>query len=91
MNVGRRCRIQRAIIDRDVHIPEGTTIGYDAEADRQRYFVTEKRHHCGDAGLLAVRESGDGGLLYLRNEVTGHGSQVTGMLPGVGPWVSGLR
>ena len=27
--------------DRDVHIPEGTTIGYDAEADRQRYFVTE--------------------------------------------------
>jgi len=26
---------------RDVHIPEGTTIGYDAEADRERYFVTE--------------------------------------------------
>ena len=41
VNIGRRCRIQRAIIDRDVHIPEGTTIGYDAEADRQRYFVTE--------------------------------------------------
>ena len=31
----------KAILDRDVHIPEGTTIGYDAEADRQRYFVTE--------------------------------------------------
>jgi glucose-1-phosphate adenylyltransferase len=41
VNVGRHCRIQRAIIDRDVHIPEGTTIGFDAEADRQRYFVTE--------------------------------------------------
>ena len=41
VNVGRHCRIRRAIIDRDVHIPEGTTIGYDAEADRQRYFVTE--------------------------------------------------
>jgi glucose-1-phosphate adenylyltransferase len=41
VNVGRHCRIGRAIIDRDVHIPEGTTIGYDAEADRQRYFVTE--------------------------------------------------
>ncbi|MFY9559927.1 MAG: glucose-1-phosphate adenylyltransferase [Terriglobales bacterium] len=40
-NVGRRCRIRRAILDRDVHIPEGTTIGYDAEADRERYFVTE--------------------------------------------------
>ena len=41
VNIGRRCRIRRAIIDRDVHIPEGTTIGYDTEADRERYFVTE--------------------------------------------------
>ncbi|MFZ0734997.1 MAG: glucose-1-phosphate adenylyltransferase [Candidatus Sulfotelmatobacter sp.] len=41
VSVGRRCRIRRSILDRDVHIPEGTTIGYDAEADRQRYFVTE--------------------------------------------------
>jgi len=24
-----------------VHVPEGTTIGYDTEADRQHYFVTE--------------------------------------------------
>jgi hypothetical protein len=28
-NIGRHCRIKRAIIDRDVHIPEGTVIGYD--------------------------------------------------------------
>jgi len=41
VSVGRRCRVRRAIIDRDVHLPEGTTIGFDAEADRQRYFVTE--------------------------------------------------
>ena len=41
VSVGRRCRIRKAVLDRDVHIPEGTTIGYDAEADRQRYFVTE--------------------------------------------------
>jgi glucose-1-phosphate adenylyltransferase len=41
VNVGRHCRIRRAILDRDVHVPEGTTIGFDAEADRQRYFVTE--------------------------------------------------
>jgi glucose-1-phosphate adenylyltransferase len=40
-NVGRHCRIRRAILDRDVHVPEGTTIGYDVEADRQRYFVTD--------------------------------------------------
>jgi glucose-1-phosphate adenylyltransferase len=41
VNVGRHCRIRRSIIDRDVHIPEGSVIGYDSEADRQRYFVTE--------------------------------------------------
>ena len=47
VNVGRHCRIHKAIIDRDVHIPEGTTIGYDVEADRQRYFVT-------DSGITVV-------------------------------------
>jgi glucose-1-phosphate adenylyltransferase len=47
VNVGRHCRIRRAIIDRDVHIPEGTTIGYDPEADRQRYFLT-------DSGITVV-------------------------------------
>lgn len=41
VNIGRHCRIRRAIIDRDVHIPEGTVIGYDHESDRQRYFVTD--------------------------------------------------
>jgi glucose-1-phosphate adenylyltransferase len=41
VNIGRHCRIRKAIIDRDVHIPEGTVIGYDTEADRQKYFVTE--------------------------------------------------
>jgi glucose-1-phosphate adenylyltransferase len=41
VNIGRHCKIRKAIIDRDVHIPEGTTIGYDTDADRQRYFVTE--------------------------------------------------
>jgi glucose-1-phosphate adenylyltransferase len=47
VNIGRHCRIRRSIIDRDVHIPEGTTIGYDPEADRQRYFVT-------DSGITVV-------------------------------------
>jgi glucose-1-phosphate adenylyltransferase len=41
VNIGRHCKIRRAIIDRDVHIPEGTTIGYDVAADKSRYFVTE--------------------------------------------------
>jgi len=41
VDIGRHCRIRRAIIDRNVHLPEGTVIGYDSDADRQRYFVTE--------------------------------------------------
>ena len=41
VNVGRHCRIRRAIVDRDVHIPEGTVIGYDPEEDRKKYFVSE--------------------------------------------------
>jgi glucose-1-phosphate adenylyltransferase len=41
VNVGRHCRVRRSIIDRDVHLPEGTVIGYDTEADRQKYHVTE--------------------------------------------------
>src|SRR5579862_8034871 len=41
VNIGRSCRIRKAIIDRNVHIPEGTSIGYDLDADREQYFVTE--------------------------------------------------
>jgi glucose-1-phosphate adenylyltransferase len=43
VDVGRHCRIRRAIIDKDVRIPPGTTIGYDLEHDRRRGFtVTEQ-------------------------------------------------
>jgi len=41
VDIGRHCRIRRAIIDRDVHIPEGTVIGYDPEDDARNYIVTE--------------------------------------------------
>ncbi|MDE1175944.1 MAG: glucose-1-phosphate adenylyltransferase [Edaphobacter sp.] len=40
VNIGRHCRIRHAIIDRDVHIPDGTVIGYDSEEDRKNYFVS---------------------------------------------------
>jgi glucose-1-phosphate adenylyltransferase len=41
VNVGRHSRIRRAIVDRDVHIPEGSVIGYDLEEDKKKYFVSE--------------------------------------------------
>ncbi|GGG98567.1 glucose-1-phosphate adenylyltransferase [Silvibacterium dinghuense] len=40
VDIGRHCRIRRAIIDRDVHLPEGTVIGYDQNEDKKNYFVT---------------------------------------------------
>jgi glucose-1-phosphate adenylyltransferase len=40
-DIGRRSRIRNAIIDRDVHLPEQTVIGYDLEEDRRRYYVSE--------------------------------------------------
>ena len=42
VTVGRHCHIRRAIIDKDVEIPQGTTIGHDLDYDRKRGFtVTE--------------------------------------------------
>ena len=41
VDVGRHSKIRRAIIDKGVKIPPGTTIGYDVEADRQHFTVTE--------------------------------------------------
>lgn len=45
--IGEHARIRRAIIDKDVVIPPKTEIGYDADADRQRFTVT-------DSGLVVI-------------------------------------
>jgi len=42
VQVGRHARIRNAIIDRDVLIPRGASIGFDAEEDRARHTVTER-------------------------------------------------
>src|SRR6266568_7240114 len=39
--IGEHSRIRRAIIDKGVTIPPKTEIGYDLEADRKRFTVTE--------------------------------------------------
>jgi glucose-1-phosphate adenylyltransferase len=42
VEIGRNCRVRRAIIDRGSHIPDGTVIGEDRDTDRARGFrVTE--------------------------------------------------
>jgi len=40
VDIGRHCRIRRAIIDKDVVIPPETEIGYNREEDKKRYHVT---------------------------------------------------
>ena len=40
VDIGRHCRIKRAIIDRDCRIPDGTVIGEDPDEDAKRFRVT---------------------------------------------------
>jgi len=40
-DIGRRAKLRRAILDKNVQVPPDTTIGHDPEADKARYFVTE--------------------------------------------------
>ncbi|MDF1612099.1 MAG: glucose-1-phosphate adenylyltransferase [Stygiobacter sp.] len=40
-NIGRHARIRRTIIDKNVVIPEGMEIGFDAETDKKRFTVSE--------------------------------------------------
>jgi len=40
-DIGRRAKVRRAILDKNVRIPEDATVGYDLERDRQLYYVTE--------------------------------------------------
>lgn len=40
-DIGRRAKIRRAILDKNVRVPQDATIGYDIERDRQYHHVTE--------------------------------------------------
>ncbi|MES9870541.1 MAG: glucose-1-phosphate adenylyltransferase [Sedimenticola sp.] len=41
VEIGRNCRITKAVIDRGCEIPEGTVIGEDPEADAKRFHLSE--------------------------------------------------
>lgn len=40
-DIGRHAAVRRAILDKNVRVPEGARIGYDVERDRQLHHVTE--------------------------------------------------
>lgn len=46
-DIGRRARVRRAILDKNVRVPEDATIGYDLDHDRMLYHVT-------DSGLVVI-------------------------------------
>ena len=41
VDIGRHAKVRNAIIDKHVQIPPGYEIGYDAEADRKRFTVSD--------------------------------------------------
>jgi glucose-1-phosphate adenylyltransferase len=46
-DIGRRAKVQRAILDKNVRVPQDGTIGYDLEHDRSFHYVT-------DSGIVVV-------------------------------------
>ncbi|HVR44215.1 MAG TPA: glucose-1-phosphate adenylyltransferase [Thermoanaerobaculia bacterium] len=47
VDVGRHSKLRKAIVDKGVRIPPHTVIGYDHEADRRRFTVT-------DTGIVVI-------------------------------------
>jgi glucose-1-phosphate adenylyltransferase len=40
VNIGRHCRIRRAVIDKGCNVPAKTIIGEDPEEDKERFYIT---------------------------------------------------
>lgn len=40
--IGRHARLRRVVVEKKCTIPEGLVVGHDPEADRKRFYVTEK-------------------------------------------------
>lgn len=40
VTIGQHCRLKKVILDKGVHVPDGTVIGEDHELDAKRFFVS---------------------------------------------------
>jgi glucose-1-phosphate adenylyltransferase len=47
-DIGRHAKVRRAILDKNVRIPEGVSVGYDLDADRARGW------HVTDSGIVVI-------------------------------------
>lgn len=59
VEIGRNCKVRRAIIDTGTILPEGTEVGYDAEADRAKGFRVT------DSGITLVTPDNFGQKLHF--------------------------
>ena len=59
VRIGRNCTVRKAIVDTGCDIPEGTSIGVDAEEDRKRGFRVT------DSGITLVTPDSLGQKLHL--------------------------
>jgi hypothetical protein len=74
VTVGRNVKIRRAIIDKDVVIPDGTVIGYNLDDDRRKgYAVTE-------SGIVVVPRK-DKFSTFGRHAVDSTGSMAVSAVP----------
>jgi glucose-1-phosphate adenylyltransferase len=53
VTIGRNCRVRKAIIDKGVHLPEGTVIGEDPDQDKKRWYVSP-------GGVVVIPKNGNG-------------------------------
>jgi len=47
-DIGRNARVRNAILDKNVRIPDGASVGYNPEEDRKRYYIS-------DGGVIVVK------------------------------------
>ena len=40
--IHRHVKLKNVVIEKGVHVPEGMEIGFDAVADKKRFYVSEK-------------------------------------------------
>ena len=65
VDVGRYCRIRRAIIDKEVKLPPYTVLGYDLEFDRRRGFTIT------DGGIVVVPKTEPADTFLAPNPLPG--------------------
>ena len=58
VEVGRRVRLNRVVVDRGCHIPDGMVIGEDPQLDAQRFFRTDNGITLVTRAMLAALAAG---------------------------------